>query len=143
MSDDRKVELLAPAGNIEGFYGAIHAGADAVYLAGNKFGARAYADNFTTDEILHCIRYAHILGKKVYLTVNTLIKESEFAELYEYLAPFYENGLDAVIIQDIGVFHYIKNNFPGLALHVSTQMTITGAYGAKRHYGYGVCRKNS
>ncbi len=131
MKAGKKVELLAPAGNMEGFYGAIHAGADAVYLGGNRFGARAYADNFTLEELTFCIRYAHIWGRKVYLTVNTLVKEQEFKELYEYLAPLYEAGLDAVIVQDIGVFHYIKSQFPGLLLHVSTQMTITGVYGAE------------
>ncbi|MGN1146419.1 MAG: peptidase U32 family protein, partial [Acetatifactor sp.] len=131
MKARKKVELLAPAGNMEGFYGAIHAGADAVYLGGNRFGARAYADNFTLEELTFCIRYAHIWGRKVYLTVNTLVKEQEFKELYEYLAPLYEAGLDAVIVQDIGVFHYIKSQFPGLLLHVSTQMTITGVYGAE------------
>ncbi|MCQ2754864.1 MAG: U32 family peptidase [bacterium] len=127
----KKVELLAPAGNIEGFYSAIYAGADAVYLAGNKFGARAYADNFQTDELVQCIRYAHIFGRKVHLTVNTLIKESEFNEIYDFILPFYEAGLDAVIVQDIGVFHYLREHFPGLSLHVSTQMTTTGVYGGR------------
>lgn len=124
------MELLAPAGNYESFLGAIHAGADAVYLGGAKFGARAYADNFTEEEICRAISYAHIYGKKVYLTVNTLIKEAEFAELIPYLTPFYLAGLDGVIVQDIGAFLAIREAFPGLELHVSTQMTITGAYGA-------------
>ena len=128
--NNKRVELLAPAGNIEGFYGAMNAGADAVYLAGEKFGARAYAENFTTEQIVECIRYAHLFDRKVYLTVNTLIKEKEFDELYDYLVPFYEEGLDAVIVQDIGVFQFIKERFPGLVLHVSTQMTITGVHGA-------------
>ncbi len=130
MKQDKKVELLAPAGNVEAFYGAIHAGADAVYLGGSRFGARAYADNFAEKEMISCIRYAHLFGRKVYLTVNTLIKEAELPELYDYLLPFYEAGLDGVIIQDIGVFTYIKRHFPGIELHVSTQMTITGKYGA-------------
>ena len=125
------VELLAPAGNIDAFIGAIHAGADAVYLAGTKFGARAYADNFTEEQLIFCIRYAHLFGRKVYLTVNTLMKDEELPELYAYLLPFYEAGLDAVIVQDIGVFQYIKRNFPDMELHVSTQMTITGEYGAE------------
>ena len=86
---NKKVELLAPAGNAEAFYGAVHAGADAIYLGGNRFGARAYAENFSEDELVDCIRYAHLLGRKVYLTVNTLVKESEFSELYEYLMPYY------------------------------------------------------
>ncbi len=126
----QKVELLAPAGNPEGFYGAIHAGADAVYLGGTRFGARAYADNFTTEELVECIRYAHIWGRKVYLTVNTLVKETEFADLFPYLEPLYSAGLDGVIVQDIGVFCFIREHFPDIELHVSTQMTLTSWYGA-------------
>lgn len=136
----RKVELLAPAGNKEAFYGAIHAGADAVYLGGSRFGARAYADNFTEEELISCIRYAHIFGRKVYLTVNTLVKEAEFSELYDYLAPFYGAGLDGVIVQDIGVFTYIREQFPNMELHVSTQMTLTGKYGAELLKDMGACR---
>lgn len=126
----KKVELLAPAGNYQAFVGALSAGADAVYLGGDKFGARAYADNFTGEEICRAIRYAHFFGKKIYLTVNTLVKEKEFSALYDYLSPFYEAGLDGVIIQDLGVFQYIRETFPKMALHASTQMTITGAMGA-------------
>ncbi len=137
---NRRVELLAPAGNMEGFYGAIHAGADAVYLGGSRFGARAYADNFTTEELIHCIRYAHLWGRKVYLTVNTLVKETEFQDIYEYLLPFYEAGLDGVIVQDIGVFAYIREQFPDIELHVSTQMTLTGVYGAAMLRDMGACR---
>lgn len=125
------MELLAPAGNYESFLGAIHAGADAVYLAGTKFGARAYADNFTGEEVCSAIRYAHIYGRKVYLALNTLIKEREFREIYDYLLPFYEEGLDGVIIQDLGVFEAVGEWFPLLARHVSTQMTVTGSLGAK------------
>ncbi len=124
-----QVELLAPAGNKEAFMGAIYAGADAVYLGGDKFGARAYADNFNTEELISCIRYAHLFGRKVYLTVNTLMKEEELSQLYDYIKPFYEAGLDAVIVQDFGAFQVLKRNFPEMELHASTQMTITGAYG--------------
>ena len=136
----KKVELLAPAGNAEAFYGAIHAGADAIYLGGNRFGARAYADNFSEEELISCIRYAHLFNRKVYLTVNTLVKENEFSELYSYLCPFYEAGLDGVIIQDIGVFTYIRDMFPGMELHVSTQMTVTGKYSAALLQEMGACR---
>lgn len=136
----KHVELLAPAGSPEGFYGAVHAGADAVYLGGNRFGARAYADNFTEAELLECIRYAHVFGRKVYLTVNTLIKEKEFAELFSYLLPYYQVGLDGVIIQDIGVLALLRKAFPGMELHASTQMTITGQYGASFLKELGVCR---
>ena len=109
---NNKVELLAPAGNVEAFYGAIQAGADAVYLGGSRFGARAYADNFTEEQLITCIRYAHIFNRKVYLTVNTLVKDAEMGELYDYLKPFYEAGLDGVIVQDTGVFCTSKNIFP-------------------------------
>ena len=130
MHLDRKVELLSPAGNYQAFIGALNAGADAVYLGGERFGARAYADNFTTEEICQALHVAHCMGKKIYLTVNTLFKENEAAGLYDYLCPFYEAGLDAVIVQDLGVFRLIREWFPGLPLHVSTQMTITGVGGA-------------
>ena len=137
---NRNVELLAPAGNVEAFYGAIHAGADAVYLGGSRFGARAYADNFTEEQLIDCIRYAHMFHRKVYLTVNTLVKESEMGDLYGYLKPFYEAGLDGVIVQDTGVFSFIKKHFPGIDIHVSTQMTITGSHGAAMLKKMGACR---
>lgn len=127
----KKVELLAPAGNYEAMLGAFKAGADAVYLGGNAFGARAYADNFTEDEIIQGIWLAHMLGKKIYLTVNTLVKEKEISTLYDFLMPYYQNGLDGVIVQDVGVVRYIKEHFPNMELHVSTQMTITGSDGAR------------
>ena len=130
MKTGAKVELLAPAGNYQALLGALNAGADAVYLGGDKFGARAYADNFTKEEICKALRYAHFFGKRIYLTVNTLVKEEEFAQLYEYLLPLYEAGLDGVIIQDLGVWQYIRKTFPDLPLHASTQMTITGEMGA-------------
>lgn len=140
MNAAKKVELLAPAGNVEAFYGAIHAGADAVYLGGSRFGARAYAENFSEEDLITCIRYAHLFNRKVYLTVNTLVKESEFSELYDYLVPYYHAGLDGVIIQDMGVFTFLRENFPGMELHGSTQMTITGEYGAAFLKEQGACR---
>lgn len=136
----KKVELLAPAGNYESLIGAINAGADAVYLGGERFGARAYAENFTEEEICKGIRYAHLFGRKIFLTVNTLIKEREFSTLLPYMAPFYEAGLDGVIVQDMGAFHFLKKNFPKLQLHVSTQMTITGSYGARLMKAEGAVR---
>lgn len=135
-----RVELLAPAGNYEAFLGAVNAGADAVYLGGEKFGARAYADNFTTEEICRAIRAAHFMGRKIYLTVNTLIKEAEFGELIPYLQPFYEAGLDGVIVQDIGVLTQIRAHFPELALHASTQMALTGPAGCSFLQEQGVER---
>jgi len=140
MGKNSRVELLAPAGSAESFYGAVHAGADAVYLGGSRFGARAYAENFTTGELTECIRYGHLLGKKIYLTVNTLLKEDELAELFEYLKPFYESGLDAVIVQDMGVLRFIREYFPGLKLHASTQMTLCSRYGAKLLQSLGASR---
>ena len=127
----KKVELLAPAGNYESFLGAVHAGADAVYLGGTKFGARAYADNFTEEEVCRAVHYAHVYGRKVYLTLNTLVKTKEFDEIYDYLLPFYHEGLDGVIIQDMGVFRAVGRWFPGLERHASTQMSVTGEQGVR------------
>ena len=94
----KRIELLAPAGNREAFYGAVHAGADAIYMGGERFGARAYADNFSREELLGCIRYGHLYGCKSYLTVNTLMKEQELTELVEELEPLYQAGLDLSLI---------------------------------------------
>lgn len=135
-----KVELLAPAGNYACLEAAVCAGADAIYLGGEKFGARAFAGNFTKEELISGIQYAHLFGVRIFLTCNTLVKEKEFGELYEYIRPFYEAGLDGVIIQDFGVFSFLQKSFPGLELHASTQMTITGVHGAKLLKGYGATR---
>ncbi|MCI8993775.1 MAG: U32 family peptidase [Eubacterium sp.] len=131
MDTAENLELLAPAGSYETMVAAIRAGADAVYAGGSRFSARAYADNFTDEQLLRAIDYAHLKGKKIMLAVNTLMKDPEMEELCEWISPFYEAGLDAAIIQDIGVFSVLKENFPGLPLHASTQMTITSANGAK------------
>lgn len=132
IENRKKTELLSPAGSYETLKAVVNAGADAVYCAGNRFGARAYANNFTQEEMISAIDFMHIKGKKIYMTVNTLLKEKELEEeLYSYLAPYYEAGLDAVIVQDLGVMHFIREHFPGLPIHASTQMTITGAYGAE------------
>src|SRR5699024_2569407 len=129
---NKKVELLAPAGSYESMKAAVAAGADAVYMGGSQFGARAYADNPDQDLLLDAIRYVHLHDRKLYLTINTLMKESELEqELYPFLKPYYEAGVDAVIVQDLGVFLYIKKYFPDLPIHASTQMTITGENGAK------------
>ena len=134
-------ELLAPAGSFEILKAVIAAGADAVYVGGSHFGARAYANNFTEEELLEAIDYVHLRGKKLFLTVNTLFKNTEIEEeLYQYLLPFYERGLDAVIVQDFGVIEYIRRNFPDLPIHTSTQMTVTGVDGAKLMKSLGVER---
>ncbi len=128
----KKIELLAPAGSYDSLMAAYNAGADAVYAGGTRFGARAYADNFTERAFVDAIHYAHMHGKKLYLTLNTLLKEQEIElQLYEYLAPLYEAGLDGVIIQDIGVFSYVRKVFPDLPVHASTQMTVTGVDAAR------------
>ncbi len=125
-------ELLAPAGYFEILKAVIEAGADAVYVGGSRFGARAYANNFTEEELLEAIDYVHLRGKKLFLTVNTLLKNKEIGqELYEYLLPYYERGLDAVIVQDLGAISFLKKHFPNLPIHTSTQMTVTGVEGAK------------
>lgn len=126
-----KVEILAPAGSFESMKAAVAAGADAVYIGGSRFGARAYADNPVEDRLLEAIDYTHLHGCRLYMTVNTLMKEAEMGELYEYLLPYYRQGLDAVIVQDMGVFSFVREYFPDLPIHASTQMTITGVNGAR------------
>ena len=140
INNKKKVELLAPAGDFSCFMAAMNAGADAVYLGGSKFGARAYANNFTQEEIIEALKIAHLFGKRIYLTVNTLVKEKELSELVPYIQPLYDAGLDGVIIQDLGVFEILKKHFPGLELHASTQMTITGIHGARFLKNLGACR---
>lgn len=137
---NKDFELLAPAGNLEILKGVIESGADAVYVGGSMFGARAYANNFTEEELLEAIDFAHLRGVKVYLTVNTLIKNSEFSKLYDYLLPYYKRGLDAVIVQDIGVVKAIHEYFPSMEIHTSTQMTVTGADGVRFLSQFGVTR---
>lgn len=126
-----RVEILAPAGSWESMAAAINAGADAVYMGGSRFGARAYADNPEEDRFLEAIDYAHLHGCRLYMTVNTLVKERELEELGDFLVPYYKRGLDAVIVQDMGVFAYVRRRFPDLPVHASTQMTVTGHHGAR------------
>ena len=136
----KELELLAPAGSLKTLKAVIHAGADAVYLGGSMFGARAYANNFNEEELLEAIRFGHIHGRKIILAVNTLLKEYELGQLYDYLRPYYEAGLDAVIVQDMGVMEFIKTHFPNLPIHTSTQMTITNVEGARLLKEQGVER---
>ena len=137
---NKDFELLAPAGSLEILKGVIESGADAVYVGGSMFGARAYANNFTEEELLEAIDFAHLRGVKVYLTVNTLIKNSELSKLYDYLLVYYKRGLDAVIVQDIGVVKAIHEYFPSMEIHTSTQMTVTGADGVRFLSQFGVTR---
>ena len=124
-------ELLSPGGSYEGIRACICAGADAVYAGGAMFGARAYADNPDENKMLEAIEMCHLNGKKLYMTVNTLLREDELErKLYDYLLPYYEKGLDAVLVQDLGVLSFIRENFPGLDIHASTQMSISSVDGA-------------
>ena len=140
MTKKQSVEVLAPGGSYESITAAVAAGADAVYTGGARFGARAYANNLDQEQLCRAIDYVHLHGRKLYLTVNTLFKEQELDELYDYLAPFYECGLDSVLVQDLGVLSFIRENFPDLPVHASTQMTVTGPYGAKLLKEMGVSR---
>ena len=125
--EHKTIEVLAPAGSMDSMKAAFHAGADAVYMGGSRFGARAYADNPQEEDLKRAIDYAHIHGKKLYLTMNTLFKERELEEeAFSFLKPYYEEGLDGIIIQDLGLMAFLKECFPNLPLHGSTQMTITG-----------------
>ena len=134
------MELLAPAGSVESLKAAVNAGADAVYIGGTRFGARAYADNPEEQELLDGIDFCHLHGVKVYMTVNTLVKEQELPDVAGFLAPYDAHGLDGVIVQDLGVLKVLRDAFPHLQLHASTQLTITGAAGAALLKKMGVCR---
>lgn len=137
---NRDVEILAPAGSMECLRAAVAAGADAIYLGGTKFGARAYAQNLSEEDLVQAIEYVHIHGRKIYMTVNTLLKDRELNELYAYLLPYYKAGLDGVIVQDIGVVKFIGEYFPEMPVHASTQMTITNTLGADFLKRYGITR---
>lgn len=137
---NRDVEILAPAGSMECLRAAVAAGADAIYLGGTKFGARAYAQNLSEEDLVQAIEYVHIHGRKIYMTVNTLLKDRELNELYAYLLPYYKAGLDGVIVQDIGAVKFIGEYFPEMPMHASTQMTITNTLGADFLKRYGITR---
>ena len=140
MMNKRKAELLAPAGSFDSLKAAVAAGADAIYMGGSRFGARAYAQNAAGQEMVEAIRYAHLHGCRLYMTVNTLFKEKELEELRDYMKPYYEAGLDGVIVQDLGALQVMKQAFPGMELHASTQMTVTSVYSAKMLKEMGCCR---
>ena len=136
----KRPEILAPCGNMSALKAAVAAGADACYLAGNSFGARAYAANFSPEELIEAIRYAHLHDVKIYLTINTLVKNDELVYLYDMLLPLYKCGLDAVIVQDYGIFRMLRKSFPELEIHTSTQMNITTVEGAKLFKSLGATR---
>lgn len=126
----KKIELLAPAGNIESLYAAVQSGADAVYLGGDKFSARAYAHNFDDTSIKNAVRYCHLYNVKIYVTMNTVMKEKELNTAYEYAKFLYNIGVDALIIQDMGFFYILQKRIPDFEVHASTQMTIHNGEGA-------------
>lgn len=135
-----QIELLAPAGSTESMVAAINAGADAIYMGGSRFGARAYADNPEEDGFLAAIDYAHLHGCRLYMTVNTLVKEGELEELPDFMKPYYRQGLDAAIVQDLGVLALLREHFPDLAMHISTQATVTGYRSAQLFQKLGASR---
>ena len=136
----RTIELLAPAGNREAVIGAVNAGADAVYMAGKKFGARAYASNFENDELIDTIKFAHLRGVKIYITINTLVFDDEIDELIEYTDFLVTNHVDALIIQDLGVLSLLRERYPEISLHASTQMNTLNTDQVKMLQSLGVNR---
>ena len=122
----KKSELLSPAGSFDAARAAVNAGADAIYMGGSLFSARAFAESSENEQLLKSIEFCHLRGVRVFMTLNTLIKERELAELCDYIDPYARAGLDGVIVQDLGVMRLIKREFPGLELHVSTQAAVTG-----------------
>ena len=136
----KKIELLSPVGNIETLYQAIHNGADAVYLAGTSYGARKFADNFTNEELVEVIKYSHLYGVKVYITVNTLIYEHEVEDCLNYIEFLHKNGVDAIIMQDLGLIKLVREKYPNLEIHASTQCHNHNEEGIKLLKKLGVTR---
>ena len=140
---DKRVELLAPAGSFQSVVAAVNAGADAVYMGGRRFGARAYADSAQAegeDMVMEAIRYCHLFSVKLYMTVNILFKDDELKELFSYIKPYYEAGVDGLIMQDLGAVRRIRAMFPDLEVHASTQQTITSVAGARMAQRFGMTR---
>ena len=137
MNKKKEIEILAPAGSVDRMRAAFAGGADACYIGGKNFGARAFADNPEEKELVEAIHYAHLHDKKLYMTINTLIKENEMKGLYNYVLPYYKAGIDAILVQDFGVLKFLRESFPDLALHASTQMSVcdTGATRLLKQYG--------
>ena len=125
------IELLAPAGSMEALVAAVESGADAVYLAGNKFGARAYASNFTDNQMREAIEFAHLRNVKVHVAVNTLVGDSEMQEMQVYLRFLYDSNVDALLVQDLGILSFIHDTLPDMAIHASTQMTVHNLAGVE------------
>ncbi|MCS6110092.1 U32 family peptidase [Clostridium botulinum] len=136
----KKIELLAPAGSMESLVAAINRGADAIYLGGNKFSARAYASNFDNEMMMKAVDYAHSYGARVYVTINTLLKENEIKEALKYAGYLYDIGVDALIIQDTGLINLIQKTYTDFELHASTQMTVHNGEGAMYFTERGLSR---
>ena len=134
------LELLAPAGSPEAVTAAVQAGADAVYLGFGAFNARRNAKNFTLEELTQAVSYCHVRGVKVYLTLNTLVTDRELPAAAETVAQAAQAGVDAVLIQDLGVLRMLRQTVPGLAVHGSTQLTVHSLEGARRCAGLGMTR---
>ena len=133
-------ELLAPAGDMECLYAAVAGGADAVYVGGKRFGARAFAKNFDIDELASAVRYCHIHGVKLYVTLNTLIEDKELPDAVSYAAELYRIGVDALIVADLGVISAIRRLVPNLEIHASTQMSVHNSLGANAAAQMGITR---
>ncbi|MFV0396294.1 MAG: peptidase U32 family protein [Coprobacillaceae bacterium] len=127
----RKLELLAPAGSYEALVAAIQNGANAIYLGGSQFSARAFATNFSNEEIKEAVNYAHLRNVKIYVTVNTLYADTEFSELHTYLTYLYSINIDAIIVQDIVVLYLVIEYFPDFAVLMSKQPRIYPSAGVK------------
>ena len=137
---NKKIELLAPAGDMEKLKTAIHFGADAVYFAGKNYGLRAFGTNFDSFSIVEAMDYIHKHGKKGYVTINVYARHNDFENLKSYVQSLIDAKVDAVIVSDLGVFSYIHELFPNLEIHISTQANTTNAYAAKMWHKLGAKR---
>lgn len=140
MHEIRKIELLAPAGSLDAARAAVNAGADAIYMGGPLFSARAYAESSEQDMLRAAMDLCHLRGVKVYMTLNTLMKQRELEGLSDYLDPYVKQGIDAIIVQDLGLLFWLRDRYPELPLHASTQMAVTGPYMARMLRDHGVER---
>lgn len=136
----RKIELLAPAGNYDVLKTAVNSGADAVYIGGKYFGARAYAENFDDIMLKEAVEYCHLRDTKIYIAVNTLIFNKEFDTLLKYIDYLYKLNIDAIIVQDYGIVKFLRDYYPEMKIHASTQMTLHNLEGVKEAYDAGIKR---
>ena len=140
LNNKNKTEILAPAGNMEAVRAAVNAHTDAVYLGGSLFSARAFAGNFDEKELLDTIDYCHRFDVKVYMAINTLLKNDEIQRLTDYVEPYYREGVDGIIVQDMGVVNVLLQCFPDLPLHGSTQLSVSSQEGAAFLKNIGMTR---